>query len=136
MDQKYFEKEYTLISTAQMMAMGTGSEELMGILGDHKVALVKAWLDWGVPTATKGIYAQRRMKVLKKIMDKNTDLKSDASHKLRQVREQGDKPNTLYNHMGRDDWEAHRKIEQEKLDAKHGEGNVTLGLTRGEVLSL
>jgi hypothetical protein len=64
------------------------------------------------------------MKVLNRVMDKANKIRNAGHTIVRKVRDSEDRAETPYNTIGRQDWERHTKQTE------------TLGLTRGEVLSL
>ena len=110
MEQKYFESEYEALSTALYLVHGSkvGDDGVSLALGNHKFQLTKAWLDWGVPTATNGTYAERRVKVLNRVMDKASKIKNAGNTIVRKVRDSEDRAKTPYNTTGRLGWEHHK----------------------------
>jgi len=110
MEQKYFESEYEVLDTALQLVHGSkvGDDGVSLALGNHKFQLTKAWLDWGVPTATNGTYAERRVKVLNRVMDKASKIRNAGSLKVTRVRDSDDRAKTPYNTTGRLGWEHHK----------------------------
>ena len=136
MEQKYFESEYEVLDTALQLVHGSkvGDDGVSLALGNHKFQLTKAWLDWGVPTATKGTYGQRRMKVLSKVMDKASKIRNAGSLKVTRVRDSDDRAKTPYNIIGRQGWDHHTNMPSAEVPHKAFKDALASGvLTRATV---